>query len=70
MNAGSKRFIMTWRETGGPEVTRPIRKGFGSTVITSALAGAFNGQAKLEYNREGLFWELAAPIGRLFAEVS
>jgi PAS domain S-box-containing protein len=69
MNSGAKRFIMTWRETGGPVVTRPIRKGFGSRVITSALAGAFNGQAILEYNPEGLSWELAAPVGRLFTEV-
>jgi two-component sensor histidine kinase len=61
---------MTWREIGGPVITQPIRKGFGSTVITSALAGAFNGQTKLEYNPKGLSWELAAPIGRLFTEVS
>jgi PAS domain S-box-containing protein len=70
MGAGPKHFLMTWRETGGPVITPPIRKGFGSTVITSALAGAFNGQTKLEYNPKGLSWELAAPIGRLFAEVS
>jgi PAS domain S-box-containing protein len=68
--AGAKRFLMTWRETGGPPVRPPNRAGFGSVVITNALSRAFNGEAKLEYNPEGLSWELVAPVGHLFSEVA
>jgi PAS domain S-box-containing protein len=68
-NAAAKRFLMTWRESGGPPVSPPLRKGFGSTVVTSALSGAFNGEAKLEYSPEGLSWQLAAPVSQVFTEV-
>jgi two-component sensor histidine kinase len=66
---GARRFLMTWRETGGPVVRPPNRTGFGSAVITNALSRAFNGEAKLEYSPQGLSWELAAPVGHLFTEV-
>jgi two-component sensor histidine kinase len=66
---GAKRFQMTWRETGGPVMRSPARKGFGFTVITSTLSRAFNGEAKLGYSPEGLSWELAAPIGHVITEL-
>jgi PAS domain S-box-containing protein len=68
--AGTKRFFMTWRETGGPLVSPPARRGFGSTVTTSSLSRSFNGETKLDYRPEGLSWELAAPIDHLITEVS
>jgi PAS domain S-box-containing protein len=61
--AGAKQFRMTWRESGGPRVSRPVRQGFGSTVITATLARTFNGKAELEYRPEGVSWELTAPLG-------
>jgi PAS domain S-box-containing protein len=63
--AGTKHFHMTWRESGGPIVNQPVRKGFGSTVITGTLSRTFNGKAELEYRPEGVSWELTAPLGRL-----
>jgi two-component sensor histidine kinase len=68
--AGEQRFHMTWRETGGPVVKPPVRKGFGSTVITRSLSITFNGKAEVEYRPEGLSWELAAPVGDFIAELS
>jgi PAS domain S-box-containing protein len=67
--AGAKRFHMTWRESGGPRVSPPVRKGFGSTVITGTLARTFNGEAQLEYRSEGLCWELTAPMDPLIEEL-
>jgi two-component sensor histidine kinase len=64
-----KRFHMKWRESGGPIVNRPVRKGFGSTVITGTVSRTFNGKAELEYRRGGLSWELKAPMGPHIAEV-
>jgi PAS domain S-box-containing protein len=63
--AGAKHFHMTWRESGGPTVNQPARKGFGSMVITATVSRTFNGKAELEYRPEGVYWELTAPMGSL-----
>jgi light-regulated signal transduction histidine kinase (bacteriophytochrome) len=52
---------LSWRETGGPPVHPPTRKGFGSTLIERALAMETGGKAKLEYNREGVVCEVLLP---------
>jgi two-component sensor histidine kinase len=67
--AGAKHFYMRWRESGGPMVSPPVRKGFGSTVITGTLARTLNGKAQLEYRPGGLSWELTAPMGHLIEEL-
>jgi PAS domain S-box-containing protein len=67
--AGTPSFIMTWRETGGPPIGPPIRKGFGSTAITSALSSSYKGKARLDYPSEGLLWEFVAPTGQLLREL-
>jgi two-component sensor histidine kinase len=67
--ASAKQFHMTWRESGGPMVSPPARKGFGSRVIGETLARTFNGKVELAYAPEGLFLELTAPMGGLIAEL-
>ena len=67
--AGKPSFSMTWRETGGPPIGPPVRKGFGSTAITSALSSSFKGKARLDYPPEGVLWELVAPTGSLLREL-
>ena len=37
---GGKMLILTWTERGGPKVTQPVRRSFGSTLIEQSLAGA------------------------------
>jgi len=64
-----KHFHMTWRESGGPMVNEPVRRGFGSTVITRTVPRTFSGKAELEYRPEGVSWVLTAPMGRLIAEL-
>jgi PAS domain S-box-containing protein len=65
---GARRFHMTWRETGGPRVTPPVSKGFGTMVVTGAVSATFKGDAELDYRPEGLCWELTAPMGHLIEE--
>jgi PAS domain S-box-containing protein len=67
--ANGKRFVMTWRESGGPPVSPPSRTGFGSTVTTRTVSGTFKGEAEVEYRAEGLSWQLSAPMGDLIAEI-
>lgn len=53
-------FSLSWQESGGPPVTPPTRKGFGSFLL-QALAGAFNGTATVRHDPEGLLFLLTTP---------
>ena len=57
-NAEWLRFI--WRESGGPPVQTPARKGFGSRLIEQSLAGV-GGSAKVDYDAAGLVCVLECP---------
>jgi PAS domain S-box-containing protein len=43
-----------WRETGGPPVAKPSRKGFGSTLLEHAVASELGGKMTIEYPRQGI----------------
>jgi PAS domain S-box-containing protein len=43
-----------WRETGGPPVTVPRRRGFGSILLERTLAEDLNGQVSTDFRPEGL----------------
>ncbi|MGZ3218136.1 sensor histidine kinase [Paracoccus sp. T5] len=62
---GGDEFHLLWKESGGPLVQEPTRRGFGSRMIEQALAGYFNGTAELEYLPDGLRFELQAPLAGL-----
>jgi two-component sensor histidine kinase len=49
----SRRLAIVWRESGGPAVKPPDRRGFGLTLIERALAGAA-GRVHLDFSQEGL----------------
>jgi PAS domain S-box-containing protein len=51
--AGSNRLRLLWRESGGPTVVPPSRKGFGSRMIERAIKGD-QGGARFEFAPEGL----------------
>ena len=46
---------MTWRESGGPPVTAPAKKGFGCFVLERVTINAL-GEGGLEFNPDGLVW--------------
>jgi len=48
---------LRWVETGGPEVSSPDRKGFGSRMISRALRGEGCG-AEFDFRPEGLCVQL------------
>ena len=59
------RIVLRWQESGGPPVTPPSRKGFGSRVIERGLAHELEGAVDLDYRREGLVCtiDFPAPTG-------
>jgi PAS domain S-box-containing protein len=63
---GSGTFSFVWRETGGPPVTRPTRKGFGSVILLD-LARQFGENAVLDYAPQGLRYEVQLQLGAIEA---
>lgn len=51
---GSELVIWTWRESGGPPVAPPSRRGFGSVLISRVLAADFGGDVRIDYPPTGV----------------
>jgi PAS domain S-box-containing protein len=56
------RLVLQWQESGGPKVTPPDERGFGSMLIERSIAYELDGDAKLEYRPEGLVCTISAPL--------
>jgi two-component system, chemotaxis family, CheB/CheR fusion protein len=53
---------LTWTESGGPTVSTPTRKGFGSRLIERALAVELTGEVHVVYNTSGVICTIDAPL--------
>lgn len=51
-------FFFTWNEAGGPTVTTPTRRGFGSRLIERIVASYFDGEARIEFDPAGIRYRL------------
>ena len=47
-------LLLEWRESGGPPVKPPSRKGFGSTIIDRSVPYDLGGDSSIDYKREGV----------------
>ncbi len=56
-----RRFHISWRESGGPEVREPRRTGFGHKVVERLAARALDGEVGLTFPPSGLQWSLHIP---------
>jgi two-component sensor histidine kinase len=59
---GSKDFKFFWVESGGPTVSVPKERGFGSGLIERALATELGGVATLAFQPEGLGCQIRATL--------
>ena len=60
--AGEPDWVrLTWRETGGPSVTPPQRRGFGSRLIERSTS-ELDGVARLEFDPAGLRYSITVPL--------
>lgn len=53
-----------WQESGGPAVTVPARRGFGTRLIRHTIAHEFGGEVSFDYRPEGLVCELHMQYGQ------
>ncbi len=51
-----------WAEKGGPEVTAPLRRGFGSRLIQEGLSRELQGEVRMDFLPEGLRCVLTFPL--------
>ncbi|MFC6197627.1 sensor histidine kinase [Ponticaulis profundi] len=58
------QLSLSWTESGGPPVTPPDHKGFGTVVIERMCRSAFGGDVILDYRPEGLHWSLLGAPGK------
>lgn len=57
--AGNERRVdFSWTETGGPEVRRTGREGFGTRLLTALVSYEMDGEAALDHAQEGLRYRL------------
>ncbi|MDB5445972.1 MAG: sensor histidine kinase/response regulator, partial [Phenylobacterium sp.] len=53
-------FELIWMESGGPTVSPPVRRGFGSTLLEQVTGRELNGEAVVEYRPSGVRARLGA----------
>jgi PAS domain S-box-containing protein len=63
---GGGTFRFVWRETGGPAVTKPTRRGFGSVILLDS-AKQFGQSVQLDYAPRGLSYELQVQLNTIEA---
>jgi len=59
-----ERLHLEWAESGGPLVTEPTRKSFGTRMITS-LGQQLKGKVALDYRSSGFVYTLNLPLETL-----
>jgi PAS domain S-box-containing protein len=59
---GDGAMRVTWRESGGPTVTAPTRRGFGRLLMERAVASDLKGKVDLDFAPEGLTCTISFPL--------
>ncbi len=56
------RLRLAWREEGGPRVSPPNRRGFGSRLVEEGLARELGGDVAIRYEPEGVVCAMDIPL--------
>lgn len=56
------RLMLTWTERGGPPVSVPTKRGFGTRMIERGLAAELGGSVKIDFAPDGLVCTVDAPL--------
>ena len=58
---GAGGLAIEWKESGGPPVRPPQRRGFGSTIIERSIPYELEGTARVDYRLEGVVAHFTLP---------
>jgi two-component sensor histidine kinase len=62
-NLNDQRILnLDWLEKGGPEVEKPRRRGFGTTLLEKVVAVQCQAKVELNYHPDGLQFTMALPL--------
>lgn len=61
--ADDGRFVLVWKETGGPSVRQPPRRGFGGRLIDAMVKGEFDGAFNMSFDSSGFAATICIPPG-------
>ena len=67
---GSPLFVFRWQERGGPPVSPPAHKGFGSAVLEQVMAEYFDIPPRVEFALEGVNYELEGSLEGLSQQLA
>jgi two-component sensor histidine kinase len=56
------KLRMTWRESGGPLVAAPIRRGFGSRLIERSARDQLGGEATVDFLPHGVVYSITCTL--------
>ena len=62
-----ERLLFEWAESGGPLVSEPTRRSFGTRMMTS-LGQQLKGKVKLDYKPSGFVYSLDVPLDGLITK--
>ncbi|MBB2753925.1 UNVERIFIED_ORG: two-component sensor histidine kinase [Rhizobium aethiopicum] len=57
------RVLLVWTEAGGPPVSTPTKRGFGSVLIERAFSSKAQARSRSDYKPEGLVFEVVFLTG-------
>ena len=62
LQCGTRLVDITWRERGGPSVTPPEDRGFGSRLLERGLTQDCGGTVRLHFRPDGVTCSICLPI--------
>jgi two-component sensor histidine kinase len=60
--AGGPRLELDWRESGGPAVRAPSRRGLGCELLDHAIGEELGGRVRREFEADGLRCLMSVPL--------
>jgi PAS domain S-box-containing protein len=63
-SSGRQHFTFRWQELGGPRVSPPSYKGFGTTVLEQVMAEYFDAP-KIDFREAGVVYEVSGSLATL-----
>jgi two-component sensor histidine kinase len=59
---GKPKLRLIWREAGGPPVTAPVRRGFGSRLIERSARDQLGGEATVDFLPRGVVYTVICSL--------
>ena len=60
--AAEGRLSLRWIESGGPPVTPPTHRGYGTRIMENMIAGQLEGEVRFDWGNQGLTCEITLQL--------